>query len=70
MRDRMRVTIRLGLGIKVFGGVCVYIYIYLVFFFVFFVIIAKLSCLGSDLGQVLLKLTLVTRLELHFEFYF
>ena len=35
-----------------------------------FVIIAQLSCLGSDLGQVLLKLTLVTRLELHFEFYF
>ena len=61
MRDRMRVTIRLGLGIKVCVCVCV---------FFFFVIIAQLSCLGSDLGQVLLKLTLVTRLELHFEFYF
>ena len=50
---------------------CVYIYIYIFgFFFFFVVIIAKLSCLDSDLGQVLLKLTLVTRLELHFEFYF
>ena len=48
-----------------------YIYIYIFgFFFFFVVIIAKLSCLDSDLGQVLLKLTLVTRLELHFEFYF
>ena len=48
---------------------CVYIYIY-IFGSFFFLIIAKQSCLGSDLGQVLLKLTLVTRLELHFEFYF